>query len=85
MGDTGAIMVSQPLVRLGPVVPRPDGSIAIGINGPPGVSCSVEGSTNLVTWDLVETLALTNSYSQAMDGSAAVTGLKMYRAFTSGP
>ncbi len=62
----------------------PQGQPQLSLTGPPGASVTISQSVNLVTWNLLTNLTLTNpdGTGQAIDISAAGISNRFYRATT---
>lgn len=71
---------STPLM-LGVPRPLPNGGLEFRVEGPPGVSCEVESSSDLKTWIRLETLLLTGGLQTIRDESSS-HGARYYRART---
>lgn len=72
--------ISIPLV-LGFPKPLPNGGLEFRVEGPSGVSCEVEASSDLKTWIRLETISLTGGSQTVMDQTSSREA-RYYRAIT---
>ena len=82
-GALGSSAVTLTLVeppRLGGAVWLGTGRFGFSLTGPPGMSCAIEVSTNLLQWSPLTTLTLTNGSGFFEDAGATNAPAAFYRA-----
>ena len=70
----------SPLISFQAITPQPDGSIALTVNSALGDNLILESSTNLLNWQPVANLTLTNNPLNVTDSNATARAALFYRA-----
>jgi hypothetical protein len=72
--------ITQVNVELGPVLLLSGGAVQVGVTGLAGQTYPIQASTNLVNWDSLTNITLTNLSGQFIDLSATNYNRRFYRA-----
>jgi hypothetical protein len=76
---TNFSIIDQPVFSPGAVTPLPNGTIQIGLNVPGAGQATLLASTNLTTWQVLQTVPLTNGNAVVTDNSATNIPVRFYR------
>jgi hypothetical protein len=72
-------IVEPPTINVGSVTRLPDGRVQFSLSATGAPQVTVLGSTNLISWEVLQTLLLTNSSAVFIDNGAANYPQRMYR------
>jgi len=72
-------VIDAPAVTAGSVVRLPDGRVQFSVSAPGANQISVLGSSDLVTWQLLQSLPVTSGSAVFIDSTAANDADRFYR------
>ena len=76
---TNFSIIDQPTLNPGAVTPLPNGTVQIGLAVPGAAQATLLGSTNLTTWQALQTVPLTNGSAVFTDNAATNLPARFYR------
>ena len=79
VSDLPFSIVDAPEISAGSVVRLPDGRVQFRITAPGATTATVLGSTNFSTWQVLQTVAVSNGAAVFTDDSAAAWTSRFYR------
>jgi arylsulfotransferase ASST/Ser-Thr-rich glycosyl-phosphatidyl-inositol-anchored membrane family protein len=72
-------IVDQPVIDATSIIQYPDGRVGFGLSAPGAATATVLASTNLVSWQVLQTVPITDGVAVFTDTSAAATPGRFYR------